>query len=99
MNSLKKPHICGAFFLYLSSEKKQNIPLDFEIDKLTNSIQNTISGDSFQTEVSRFTKADAQQVIQKNSWLFNWKIELADNSKEVYKLTTVNNPQIVQGGY
>ncbi len=29
------------------------IALDFEIDVLTNSIQNTISGDSFQTEISQ----------------------------------------------
>ena len=27
----------------------------------------------------------------------NWKKELADNSKEVYKLTIVNNPDIIQG--
>lgn len=32
--------------------------LDFEIDRLTNSIINTISGDSFQTEISRLTKND-----------------------------------------
>ena len=34
---------------------EQEIHLDFVVDKLTNSIQNTISGDSFQTEVARFT--------------------------------------------
>lgn len=78
-------------------KKGRNIPLGFEIDKLTNSVQNTISGDSFQTDVSRFTKADAQQVARKKGWLFNWKTELADNSKEVYKLTIVNNPSIIQG--
>ena len=31
--------------------KKDIYKLDFEIDKLTDSILNTISGDSFQTEV------------------------------------------------
>ena len=32
---------------------KKIIPLDFEIDAITNSIRNVISGDSFQTEVYR----------------------------------------------
>ena len=77
-------------------KKKKNF-LDFEIDKLTNSIQNTVSGDSFPTEVSRFTKTDLKQVTKKNGWSFNWKTELADNTREVYKLTIGNNPNIIQG--
>jgi hypothetical protein len=78
-------------------KKSRNTPLGFEIDKLTNSVRNTISGDSFQTDLSRFTTADTQTAIKKNGWLFNWKTELADNAKEVYKLTIVNNPSIIQG--
>ncbi len=78
-------------------KKAQKVPLGFEIDKLTNSIQNTISGDSFQTEVSRFTIVDAAQITKRTKWLFNWKAELDDNKKEVYKLTIVNNPLIIQG--
>jgi hypothetical protein len=71
--------------------------LDFIIDKLTNSIQNTISGDSFATEVLRLTKADLKQVTKKNGWNFDWKVELSDNTKEVFKLTIPNNPNIIQG--
>ena len=71
--------------------------LDFIVDKLTNSIQNTISGDSFSTDVLRFTKTDLKQVTKKNGWNFNWKIELLDNTKEVFKLTIPNNPNIIQG--
>jgi hypothetical protein len=78
-------------------KKRAKIPLDFEVDKLTNSIQNTISGDSFPTEVSRLTKADLKQVTKKGGWAFNWKTELDDNTREVYKLTISNNPNIVQG--
>lgn len=78
-------------------KKEKKIYLDFVIDKLTNSIQNTISGDSFPTEVSRFTKADLKQVTKKNGWNFNWKQELDNNSREVYKLTINNNPNIIQG--
>jgi len=77
--------------------KKKKIALDFEIDKLTNSIQNTVSGDSFPTEVSRLTKADLKQLTKKTSWAFNWKTELDDNAREVYKLTISNNPNIIQG--
>jgi len=43
------------------------------------------------------TKADLKQVTKKNGWSFNWKAELENNSKEVYKLTIADNPNIVQG--
>jgi hypothetical protein len=78
-------------------KKRTKIALDFVVDKLTNSIQNTISGDSFPTEVSRLTKTDLKQLTKKNGWAFNWKTELDDNIKEVYKLTITNNPTIIQG--
>lgn len=73
------------------------IALNFIIDKITNSIQNTISGDTFETEVLRFIKLDLQQVNKKIGWNFNWKAELGDNSREVFKLTITNNPTIIQG--
>jgi hypothetical protein len=76
---------------------KKSLHLDFIVDKLTNSIQNTISGDSFATEVLRLTKADLKQVTKKNGWNFSWNVELADNAKEVFKLTISNNPGIIQG--
>jgi hypothetical protein len=75
----------------------RHVPLDFIIDKLTNSIQNTISGDSFGTEVLRLIKADLKQLTKKNGWNFNWKAELDNNTKEVFKLTIPNNPSVIQG--
>ena len=69
----------------------------FIIDKLTDSILNTISGDSFQTEVSRMTTTDLKNVTKKTGWNFDWKLEFKDLQKEVYKLTIVNNPSILQG--
>jgi len=71
--------------------------LDFWIDDLTNSIRNTISGDSFQTEISRFTKSDSKIISKKVGWKFNWKKELKNDLLDVYKLTIVNNPEIIQG--
>ena len=70
---------------------------DFIIDRLTNSITNSISGDSFPTEVSLLSKEDLKQVQKKNGWFFNWKEEHNLPDREVYKLTIVNNANIVQG--
>jgi hypothetical protein len=73
------------------------IEQSFIIDKLTDSILNTISGDSFQTEVSRLTSIDLKTITKKNDWNFDWKSEFKDIQKEVYKLTIVNNSSIIQG--
>jgi hypothetical protein len=69
----------------------------FLIDRLTNSILNTISGDSFQTEVIRLSKSDLKNITKTKGWNFNWKLEFDEIKKEVYKLTIVNNPSIIQG--
>ncbi len=71
--------------------------LDFIIDKLTNSVRNTISGDSFATEILRLTKPNLKNITLKAGWKFNWKAELADNNRDVFKLTISNNPDIIQG--
>lgn len=71
--------------------------LDFVVDKLTNFIQNTISGDSFETEVLRFVKQDLKQTTKQNGWNFNWKTELDNIKHEVFKLTIMHNPGIIQG--
>jgi hypothetical protein len=78
-------------------EGLKNIEQGFIIDRLTNSILNTISGDSFQTEVIRLCKADLKHIAKNKKWNFNWKAEFNEIEKEVYKLTIVNNPNIIQG--
>ena len=77
--------------------KPKDISLYFVIDRLTNSIQNTISGDSFATEILRLTNADLKGVTKKAGWNFNWKAELADNTKDVFKLTITHNSTVIQG--
>lgn len=74
-----------------------SIELDFVIDKLTNSIQNTITGDAFRTVVTRFTKKDLQNVTKKNGWNFNWRKELNNDCLEVYKLSIEENTAVIQG--
>jgi hypothetical protein len=71
-------------------------PLDFEIDKLTNSIENTSTGEVFDTIVVQLTLKDLNR-IPKSDWQFDWAKEIKDKTKDVYKLTTVNNPTIIQG--
>ncbi len=71
--------------------------LDFEVDKLTNSIENVVTGDSFATNVSIVTQADLRNVNKKFKWLFDWKLEHKQPEREVYKLTIVNNQQTIQG--
>ncbi len=71
--------------------------LEFEIDKLTRSIENVETGDSFPTDVSHLIKGDLKQISKKNGWIFNWKSELDATGREVYKLTIQGNPNVVQG--
>ena len=71
--------------------------LDFIIDLLTNSIDNVVTGDSFATEISILTTNDLKTTTKKNGWLFNWKNEFKEPARDVYKLTIVNNPTIIQG--
>ena len=78
-------------------KKQTGIQLDFIVDKLTNSIQNTISGDSFPTEIARFMLKDTKQTTNKNGWNFNWKGEIKKEATKVYKLVILGNESIIQG--
>jgi hypothetical protein len=71
-------------------------PLDFIIDKLTNSIENTTTSEIFDTTVSKVTLKNLNE-IKKSDWTFEWAFEIKDKTKEVFKLTTINNPSIIQG--
>ena len=78
-------------------KKDTKYHLDIRIDKLTNSILNTISGDSFPTDVHPVTKADLKNVAKKIGWLFSWTTELKFTDRQVFKLTIRDNPKIIQG--
>lgn len=70
--------------------------IDLEIDKLTNSVENSLTGEVFDTEITRLGKGDLRG-IKKSEWVFDWKLEFRAPKNEVYKLSTVNNPTIIQG--
>jgi hypothetical protein len=78
-------------------DKEAEIGLDFIIDKLTNSIENVITGDSFQTEISILQNSDLKSVTKKNGWLFNWSEEFKNPIRDIYKLTISGNSKIIQG--
>ena len=77
-------------------KKSRHEPLEFVIDKITNSIENTFTGEVFDTEIVRMTLKDISE-IKKVDWQFQWAKEIKDKTKKVYKLTTANNPTIIQG--
>lgn len=77
--------------------KEQNQELDFVIDKLTNSIENVTTGDSFQTVVSLLTSLDLKAISKQNDWVFDWNNEFKQPEREVYKLTIAGNTSIIQG--
>ena len=60
-------------------KKTKEIGLDFEIDKLTNSIENISTGEVFDTEIVRLTEIDRKQII-KSDWQFDWIKELKDTT-------------------
>ncbi len=77
--------------------KKKEIGLAIIIDKLTNSIENIVTGDSFTTEISIRTKSDLKLISKNHNWQFNWKDEFKDPTRDIYKLTITGNPTIIQG--
>jgi len=71
--------------------------LDFEIDKITESIENAQTGEVYKTLVVPVTQEDIKNVTKKNGWRFDWKSEIADPEWHVYKLVTIKEPNIVHG--
>ncbi len=77
--------------------KKKEKGLDFIVDKLTNSIENVVTGDSFPTDVLLVSRQEIKTITKTNGWVFNWLIEFKEPARDVYKLTITNNPTIIQG--
>ena len=71
--------------------------LEFEIDKITESIESAETGERFDTLVLPVRKADLRGVTKKNGWRFDWELELAKTNRQVYKLVTEKEPGAIQG--
>ncbi len=73
-----------------------NKPFDIEIDKLTRSIENAVSGDSFKTEVLELTLADIRK-LRKVDWLFEWKAEAKQVVKRFISLLLMTIQTLFKG--
>jgi hypothetical protein len=71
--------------------------LDFEIDKITESIENAETGEVLETLVVPVTEADLHGIHKKAGWLFDWKLEFSASERRVYKLVTQKEPEVIQG--
>jgi hypothetical protein len=71
--------------------------LEFEIDKLTHSIEDVLTGKNFTTEILSLTRIDLRQIGKKNGWKFNWNKEFTNPDKEVFKLILLDEPDIIHG--
>lgn len=69
--------------------------IDIEIDKLTNSIENRVSGDSFDTIVLNFSKTE--KGYKKSNWRFDWMDEFEKKDRSVFKLVINENSDVIQG--
>ena len=66
--------------------------IDIEIDALTNSIQDRLTGEIFETDVFEVTLDDIKTL---KDWHFDWQKEF--NQFKVYKLVIRNEPTTIQG--
>jgi hypothetical protein len=64
-----------------------------EIDKLTNSVEYTVTGESFDTEISSVKSSE----IKSDDWLFNWTKEINNKTRNVFKLTIKDDVDTIQG--
>lgn len=63
---------------------------------MTNSIENTVSGDIFDTQFFQLFAKDSKQ-INKIDWQFKWAEQVKLKDRETYKLVINDNPKIIQG--
>ena len=70
--------------------------IEIIIDGLSRSITNLHTGESFKTKILKVTSSELKKIKKlkgSNKWSFNW----TEAGGEVYKLVTINNPQIIHG--
>jgi hypothetical protein len=97
VNTKKNRIFVNRKTITISMPKRKNIALDFEIDKLTNSIENTLTGESHPTSVLPITADDLAKIKADKTWHFDWNKEHRRQNIQVYKLTAEHEPQIIQG--
>ena len=77
----------------LMSKKEQKQAVSVEIDRLTNSIIEIVSGKVCETEFAEVSPTE----INREDWLFDWKLEIKGKGNAVFKMTTIDHKNIIQG--
>lgn len=66
----------------------------FVIDKITNSIEERLTGESFDTTVIPIGADEIKKVLKKDGWFFNWKNEFKEKGHQLYKLVIEGDNKI-----
>ncbi len=69
-------------------------PAQFIIDKITNTIEESATGKSFETNTIIVTAEEIKTVHKKDGWLFNWKKEFTEPGHKIYKLVLKSDAKI-----
>lgn len=64
------------------------------VDKLTRSIENALTGESFPTEVRPLSIAAGRKL---KGWAFDWGREAGTTGLQIFQLNTFDNPTIIHG--
>jgi hypothetical protein len=70
--------------------------LDIEIDKLTNSVELAVSGETFNTLVLPLHSIP-KKGFRKRDWLFDWGKEMSEAGRRVFKLVTADDMNLILG--
>jgi hypothetical protein len=68
----------------------------FYIDKITESIEDASTGESYETDVTAVSAQDLKHILKKHGWRFNWKEEFKFKDRQLYKLVIKGN-DVIQG--
>lgn len=71
--------------------------LQIKIDKITNSVEDRKTGISHPTSVLPLPRSEVKLISKKKGWRFNWRTEITDKNRLVYKLITTDNPTGIEG--
>lgn len=85
------------FCLFLDVATPLEQGLNIFVNKLTDCIVNTVSGDVFDTEVNLVASKELRNATKKKGWNFNWRKEFNNTDRQVYKLTIRGNIEVIQG--
>ena len=71
--------------------------LNLLFDKLTKSLEDVSTGESFTTDVVAIAKKDLPAITKSKGYLFVWLKEFNSTTKSVYKLVLTIEPTTIQG--